>query len=89
MAPEYENSEFFSSSPKSPTKLVFFELHSKGRGGGGGGGRPSPTGPKHMRRSHSGKLVRVKKVVGTVLNGCFTCLPESIVTANVVGLRSF
>ncbi|WOL04417.1 hypothetical protein Cni_G13138 [Canna indica] len=53
-----QNAEFLSSSPRSPTKLVFSELHSKG---GGGGGRPSPTSPKHMRRSHSGKLVRVKK----------------------------
>ncbi|WOL05053.1 pentatricopeptide repeat-containing protein [Canna indica] len=61
MAPEYENSEFLSSSPRSPTKLVFSELHSKGGGGGGGGGRPLPTSPKHMRLSHSGKLVRVKK----------------------------
>uniref|UniRef100_A0A804JZE4 MI domain-containing protein n=1 Tax=Musa acuminata subsp. malaccensis TaxID=214687 RepID=A0A804JZE4_MUSAM len=55
-----QKAEVLSSSPKSPTKLVLSEIHTKG-GGGGGGGRSPSSGVRHVRRSHSGKLVRVKK----------------------------
>ncbi|CAL9057884.1 unnamed protein product [Musa banksii] len=55
-----QNAEVLSSSPRSPSKMVLPELHIKG-GGGGGGGRATAVGVRHIRRSHSGKLVRVKK----------------------------
>ncbi|XP_072971390.1 MA3 DOMAIN-CONTAINING TRANSLATION REGULATORY FACTOR 1-like [Typha angustifolia] len=61
-----QNAEVLSSSPRSPTSLLLHEHLAKnaaaggGRapavGGGGGGG-----GTRHVRRSHSGKFVRVKK----------------------------
>lgn len=54
-----QNAEVLSSSPRSPSKMVLPELHIKG--GGGGGGRATAVGVRHIRRSHSGKLVRVKK----------------------------
>ncbi|RWW79399.1 hypothetical protein BHE74_00012315 [Ensete ventricosum] len=56
-----QNAEVLSSSPRSPSKMVLPELHIKGGGGGGGGGRATAVGVRHIRRSHSGKLVRVKK----------------------------
>ncbi|RWW59980.1 hypothetical protein BHE74_00033048 [Ensete ventricosum] len=55
-----QKAEVLSSSPKSPTKLVLSEIHTKG-GGGGGGARSPSSGVRHLRRSHSGKPVRVKK----------------------------
>ncbi|XP_008799936.1 MA3 DOMAIN-CONTAINING TRANSLATION REGULATORY FACTOR 1-like [Phoenix dactylifera] len=51
-----QNAEVLSSSPRSPTSLLFSEYHNKG----GPAGKAS-TGVRHVRRSHSGKLVRVKK----------------------------
>ncbi|KAG1363370.1 Programmed cell death protein 4 [Cocos nucifera] len=51
-----QNAEVLSSSPRSPTTLLFPEHHSKG----GAGGKASSC-MRHMRRTHSGKLVRVKK----------------------------
>ncbi|KAK1271394.1 Eukaryotic translation initiation factor isoform 4G-1 [Acorus gramineus] len=54
-----------SSSPKSPTgSLLLAENQIKvSAGGGGGGGRTAGGGVavRHVRRTHSGKLVRVKK----------------------------
>lgn len=52
-----QNADVLSSSPRSPSKMVLPELHIKG----GGGGRATAVGVRHIRRSHSGKLVRVKK----------------------------
>lgn len=50
------NADIFSSSPKSPPSLLS-EHHVKAPGGG-----KAPTVPvRHVRRSHSGKYVRVKK----------------------------
>ncbi|XP_024025004.1 uncharacterized protein LOC21391570 [Morus notabilis] len=50
------NADVFSSSPKSPPSLLS-EHHVKAPGGG-----KAPTVPvRHVRRSHSGKYVRVKK----------------------------
>ncbi|THU54217.1 hypothetical protein C4D60_Mb10t22720 [Musa balbisiana] len=54
-----QNADVLSSSPRSPSKMVLPELHIKG----GGGGRATAVGVRHIRRSHSGKLVRVKKVI--------------------------
>ncbi|KAG1358906.1 hypothetical protein COCNU_08G003520 [Cocos nucifera] len=51
-----QNAEVLSSSPRSPTSLLLSEYHNKG----GAAGKAS-TGVRHVRRSHSGKLVRVKK----------------------------
>ncbi|XP_010927576.1 MA3 DOMAIN-CONTAINING TRANSLATION REGULATORY FACTOR 1 [Elaeis guineensis] len=51
-----QNADVLSSSPRSPTTLLLPEHHNKG----GPGGKASPC-MRHMRRSHSGKLVRVKK----------------------------
>lgn len=48
-----------SSSPK-PTSTLISDHHGRGHGGGGGGGGKAPA-VKHVRRSHSGKVVRVKK----------------------------
>lgn len=55
-----------SSSPKSPTYLLSeysIKAPPAGGGGGGGGGKAASAGiaVKHVRRSHSGKCVRVKK----------------------------
>lgn len=53
-----QNLETLSSSPKSPTSLLS-EHHIKAPPGG-----KAPTvgiAVRHVRRSHSGKLVRVKK----------------------------
>lgn len=52
------NADAISSSPRSPNKLVLPELYSKG---GGGGPRSPTTCGRRVRRSHSGKFVRVKK----------------------------
>lgn len=51
-----------SSSPKSPTYLLS-EYSIKAPPAGGGGGKAASAGiaVKHVRRSHSGKCVRVKK----------------------------
>ncbi|KAM3704072.1 hypothetical protein ACJW30_04G148800 [Castanea mollissima] len=51
-----------SSSPKSPTYLLS-EYSIKAPPSGGGGGKAASAGiaVKHVRRSHSGKCVRVKK----------------------------
>ncbi|KAG6481447.1 MA3 DOMAIN-CONTAINING TRANSLATION REGULATORY FACTOR 1-like [Zingiber officinale] len=52
------NADAILSSPRSPNKLVLPELYSKA----GGGGPRSPTASgRRVRRSHSGKFVRVKK----------------------------
>lgn len=65
-----QNAEVLSTSPspRSPTSSVLLqELYKNGgggngAGGGGGGGAKAPgAGPKHVRRCHSGKLVKVKK----------------------------
>lgn len=67
-----QNAEVLSTSPspRSPTSSVLLqELYKNGGGGngaggggGGGGGAKAPgAGPKHVRRCHSGKLVKVKK----------------------------
>ncbi|KAK7842512.1 MA3 DOMAIN-CONTAINING TRANSLATION REGULATORY FACTOR 1 [Quercus suber] len=52
----------FSSSPKSPTYLLS-EYSIKAPPASGGGGKAASAGiaVKHVRRSHSGKCVRVKK----------------------------
>ncbi|GFZ03847.1 hypothetical protein Acr_16g0004710 [Actinidia rufa] len=52
------NVEVLSSSPKSPTSLLS-EHHIKAPAGG----KAATAGiaVRHVRRSHSGKLVRVKK----------------------------
>lgn len=59
-----QNVESFglSSSPKSPTYLLS-EYNIKAPPAGGGGGKAASAGiaVKHVRRSHSGKCVRVKK----------------------------
>jgi len=44
-----------SSSPK-PTSTLLSDHHGKGHGGGG-----KAPAVRHVRRSHSGKVVRVKK----------------------------
>ncbi|KAG6513186.1 MA3 DOMAIN-CONTAINING TRANSLATION REGULATORY FACTOR 1-like [Zingiber officinale] len=54
-----QNAELLSSSPRSPSKTGIHEFHEKGKGGGGG--RSPVAGARHVRRTHSGKLVRVKK----------------------------
>ena len=53
-----QNADVLSSSPKSP-RFLHSDHSVKLAGGGkaGGGGN----GVKHVRRSHSGKVVRVKK----------------------------
>ncbi|KAM1302108.1 hypothetical protein ACFX2H_013064 [Malus domestica] len=56
-----QNVEVLSSSPKSPTSFLS-EHHVKALAGG----KAPTTGiaTRHVRRSHSGKLVRVKKDAG-------------------------
>lgn len=54
-----QNAEVLSSSPRSPTGLaLLLPEHNNNKGG-----RPVATGNsvRHVRRSHSGKVVRVKK----------------------------
>lgn len=51
-----QNVENLSSSPKSPSSL-FAEHHIKAPAGG----KAQTGGGRHVRRSHSGKFVRVKK----------------------------
>ncbi|KAK2987708.1 hypothetical protein RJ640_030295 [Escallonia rubra] len=57
-----QNAEILSSSPKSPTSMLFADNSIKAPWGGGGG-KASTAGiaVRHVRRTHSGKLVRVKK----------------------------
>ncbi|XP_047316859.1 MA3 DOMAIN-CONTAINING TRANSLATION REGULATORY FACTOR 1-like [Impatiens glandulifera] len=58
-----QNAEVLSSSPKSPSSLLM-EHYVKATGGGGGGGGKSTTGgvaSKNYKRTHSGKVVRMKK----------------------------
>ncbi|WOK96587.1 hypothetical protein Cni_G05294 [Canna indica] len=50
-----QNAEVLSSSPRSPTKMALPEIQTKG------GGKAHAAGGRHVRRTHSGKLVRVKK----------------------------
>lgn len=52
------NADAISSSPRSPNKLVLPELY--GKGGGCAPRSPTASG-RRVRRSHSGKFVRVKK----------------------------
>lgn len=54
-----QNAEVLSSSPKSRTSLLLPELKSKV--GCGGKSTAVGGGVRHVRRSHSGKPVRVKK----------------------------
>ncbi|KAK3017847.1 hypothetical protein RJ639_004539 [Escallonia herrerae] len=60
-----QNAEILSSSPKSPTSMLFADNSIKAPWGGGGG-KASTAGiaVRHVRRTHSGKLVRVKKADG-------------------------
>ena len=51
-----QNVEILSSSPKSPPSLLSEYLKSPT-----GGKAPTAAPVRHVRRSHSGKLVRVKK----------------------------
>jgi hypothetical protein len=53
-----QNVEILSSSPKSPTSLL--SEHSI-KAPGGGKASTAGIAVRHVRRSHSGKLVRVKK----------------------------
>ncbi|KAJ3681171.1 hypothetical protein LUZ60_015660 [Juncus effusus] len=56
-----QNAEVLSSSPspRSPTSSVLLQEFHKNAVGGGGGGKPA--GARHVRRTHSGKSVKVKK----------------------------
>jgi hypothetical protein len=63
-----QNAEVLSTSPspRSPTSsLLLQEFYKNGGGvngaGMGGGGKALGAGPKHVRRCHSGKFVKVKK----------------------------
>ncbi|KAJ1695943.1 hypothetical protein LUZ63_012641 [Rhynchospora breviuscula] len=61
-----QNAEVLSSSPspRSPTSSLLLQEFYKNNGGGngaGGGGKALGAGPKHVRRCHSGKFVKVKK----------------------------
>lgn len=62
-----QNSEVLSSSPKSPSSLLS-EHHIKAPAGGKGA---VGVAGRHVRRTHSGKLARVKKgeCVGYVIGG--------------------
>lgn len=68
-----QNVEILSSSPKSPTSFLS-EHHVKAPAGG-----KAPTAGiavRHVRRSHSGKFVRVKKgkfPFGSFLTGLILC----------------
>lgn len=53
-----QHADILSSSPKSPSSLLA-DLHIKAPAGGKAATTGGPM--KHMRRSHSGKHVRVKK----------------------------
>lgn len=54
-----QNAENLSSSPKSPSSLLS-EHHIKAPAGGGKA-QTAGIAVRHVRRTHSGKLVRVKK----------------------------
>ena len=53
-----QNAEVLSSSPKSPTSLLSEHLI---KAPAGGKAATAGIAVRHFRRSHSGKLVRVKK----------------------------
>lgn len=54
-----QNADNLSSSPKSPSSLLS-EHHIKAPAGGGKA-QTAGIAVRHVRRTHSGKLVRVKK----------------------------
>lgn len=71
-----QNAEMFSSAPKSPSpkspSTLLSEHHIKAPGGGkasAGGG----IAVRHVRRSHSGKYIRVKKGRTHFFCGCLCC----------------
>ena len=54
-----QNAENLSSSPKSPSSLLSEHHHVKAPASGKG--QTAGIAVRHVRRSHSGKFVRVKK----------------------------
>ncbi len=56
-----QNAENLSSSPKSPSSLLSEHHHHHIKAPAGGKAQTAGIAVRHVRRSHSGKYVRVKK----------------------------